>query len=370
MTKMKISTKELAFLVYFLPLFALKMLDITADNNLLKITAGGCFMSFAMYTFYMKFDGRLLKLFFLLLIYTVVLIFTCGKQGAFFSVVMLLAMKDINMDHKNYKICFWVGIVFFIVACYLNKNGTETVRFMNGEWVDMNKRSNILYVAFTALVSLYLLMYRNRLNNKRILGIAIVNYLIYLYVGSRTGIISIMFLVILILLFRNQWFKNLKIIKYGCVLSPLICMVFSIVTGLKYEEYSFLKILDMMLQGRIVQNNAYLERYDIKLLGQHIYEGAENGDFWNLDCAYLDMLICEGLIFAILWIVVSIALIKYMYDNNRMVEVAILVMYAIYGISETFLLNCFLNMSLFLYGEYLYIQLNRTPNSAQCQISS
>ena len=140
---MKISASELAFLVYFLPLFALKMLDITADNNLLKITAGGCFILFAMYMFYMKFSNRLLKFFLLLLIYTVILIFTCGKQGAFFSVVMLLAMKDVNMDNKNYKICFWVGVVFFIVACYLNKDGAEAVRFMNGEWVNMNKRSNM-----------------------------------------------------------------------------------------------------------------------------------------------------------------------------------------------------------------------------------
>ena len=55
---MKISASELAFLVYFLPLFALKMLDITADNNLLKITAGGCFIWFAMSMFYMKFSNR------------------------------------------------------------------------------------------------------------------------------------------------------------------------------------------------------------------------------------------------------------------------------------------------------------------------
>ena len=79
------------------------------------------------------------------------------------------------MDNKNYKICFWVGAVFFIVACYLNKDGAEAVRFMNGEWLNINKRSNILYVAFTALVSLYLLIYRDKLNNMRILGVAIVN---------------------------------------------------------------------------------------------------------------------------------------------------------------------------------------------------
>ena len=104
----------------------------------------------------------------------------------------------------------------------------------------------------------------------RILGVAIVNYLIYMYVGSRTGVVSIFFLVILVLLFRNQYFRRLKIIKYGCIFAPLVCMVFSIFAGLKYDEYSFLKILDMMLQGRIAQNNAYLDRYDIKLFGQHM----------------------------------------------------------------------------------------------------
>lgn len=80
------------------------------------------------------------------------------------------------------------------------------------------------------------------------------------------GVISIIFLVVMILLFRSQRFRRMKIIKYGCVFSPLICMIFSIVAGVKYDEYSFLKILDMMLQGRIAQNNAYLDRYDISYL--------------------------------------------------------------------------------------------------------
>ncbi len=106
---------------------------------------------------------------------------------------MLLAMKDINMDNKIIRSVSGSEPFFFIVACYLNKDGAEAVRFMNGEWVNMNKRSNILYVAFTALVSLYLLIYRDKLNNMRILGVAIVNYLIYMYVGSRTGVVSIFF---------------------------------------------------------------------------------------------------------------------------------------------------------------------------------
>lgn len=62
-------------------------------------------------------------------------------------------------------------------------------------------------------------------------------------------------------------------------------------------------------------------------------------------------------LFFVLWVFVNKAVIKYMYDNNRMIEVAILIMYSVYGICETFLPNCFLNISWFLYGEYLYARI-------------
>ena len=45
--------------------------------------------------------------------------------------------------------------------------------------------------------------------------------------------------------------------------------------------------------------------------------------------------------------------IKSMYEQKRMIVVSILLMYAVYGITETFLPNCFLNMSFFIYGQYI-----------------
>lgn len=351
---MKVNKRERAFLLFFLPLFTLKMLNTTAENSLQMILGIGCFLMFITHIFHEKYDYRVLKLLAVLLVYTAILVFTCGKQGPFFSIVMVLAMKGIDMDRKIYKICYLFGVLSLAIACYLNRNGVETMRFVNGEWVSMIKRSNILYVCFTALACLYMLKFRKGLTYKQIVGIFVASYFMFVYVGSRTGFISMIFLIVMILLLKNKYIKRMFLFKYGCLFSPLICMLFSVFSGLKYGKFEIFTVLDMMLQGRIAQNNAYLNRYDIKLFGQHIYEGSNTGDFWNLDSAYLDMLICEGLIFALLWIVVSFAVIKYMYNRNRMIEVAILVMYAIYGISETFLPNCFLNMSLFLYGEYLY----------------
>lgn len=361
----KITKREFIFLVFFLPLYALKLLDITSGNNLLTVVAIGCFMIFACYMLQESYTRRQIIFFSILLIYSAILIFTCGKQGAFFSIFMILAMKGIDMDRKVYKICFVVGVIVLLLACYINRNGVETTRYMvNGEWESMIKRSNILYVSYTTVVCFFLLKHKKTLTLKHIIGIAISGFLMFRYVGSRSGFIITLLLIIMLFFIKKTNVRNSRLIRYTCVLSPLICMAFSIFSGLYYGQYAFLNIIDMILQGRIFQNYIYMNRYDITFFGQHIYEGTDKGEFWNLDNAYLDMLLCEGLVFAILWIITTAKTINYMYKNNRMVEVVIIVIYAAYGISETFLPNCFLNVSLFLYGEAFYsLQASKTNKS-------
>jgi hypothetical protein len=125
-----------------------------------------------------------------------------------------------------------------------------------------------------------------------------------------------------------------------------------------FPNKDYIQVLDLMLQGRISQQYAYWNRYDITFWGQHIYEGTGTGEFWNLDNAYMDMIIQEGILFTFLWTISTMIVISYFYKRHRITEVAILVMYVVYGISETFLPNCFLNISLFLYGEVLYDKLD------------
>lgn len=349
-----ISKKEWAFLLYFLPLFAIKLLDITSASILLKLVGVICVLLFALNISQNQYKIQYFRLFVLLILYSAVLVFTSGKQGVFFSMLMLFSMYGINMNKHIYKVCFSVGVLFLVGACINAGNGSEVTRFMNGEWVTMVKRSNLLYVSYTAVLCLYLFMQQEQLTKLEFIAIVVISYCMYLYVGSRTGLGAIALLLVLIVLLKKTKCHKLGIIKYGCILSPLICMVFCVYSGLKYGKNPIWEVLNMMLQGRIEQNNAYLERYDIRLFGQHIYESTDVNDFWILDCAYLDMLICSGLLFALLWIVFNGLVIKYMYERKRMIAVSVLVMYAVYGISETFLPNCFLNMSFFIYGQYIY----------------
>ncbi|MFM2482028.1 hypothetical protein [Celerinatantimonas sp. YJH-8] len=363
---MKLYREDLKFLIYFLPLFILKIMNITADSKILMVMGVISVIVFCDNISNKKYSRNYFYIFSVLLFYSLVLVITNGKYAVFFSIMTLVAMKDLIEIKNVYKICFYIGSLFLIIALLRSGSGQETTRYIDGEWQSILKRNNILYVAYTAIICLYILFKRDGLKIRNIFALIILSYLAYKYIGSRTGFVSLLFFLIFILLFKIKAIKNILIIKYSCILSPLILMLVSLFTGLYYEKYRLLFFVDALFQGRIAQNNAYLNRYDIKLLGQHIYENMSSSNYWVLDSAYIDMLIQVGVISSILWIIFNIIVIKYMYDKNRMVEVGILLMYTVYGFNETFLPNCFLNMSFFIFGEFIH---EKTMSYKLCKYS-
>lgn len=348
--------KELGFLLFFLPIFFFKMINKVASDRILVFVSLICLFVFAFFLLYKKIPQKSLFCIVVLAVYTFVLVMTSGKQGAFLSVVTIIALNNINNKKNIYKICFVVGIVALIVFMYTERVGYETIRYMNGEWITMVKRSNILYIAFMAVVSLFLLQ-RRKLKWIEIAVISLLGYVMYLYTGSRTGLLSFAVFVFMSTLTKIKFVYRLKLFKWACIMSPAICFIFSVITSYFYGKVPILNILDAYMQGRLTQGQKYINTYNLKLLGQRIFESTDPSNFWNLDCAYLDMLICYGVGFAFLWIVSSILVTKWLYASERYAEMALMVTYAIYGISETFLPNCFLNVSLFLYAEWIYTKL-------------
>ena len=365
----KLTKYEEALLFFYLPLFALKIMNVTADDLSLKLVGLLCFCGFALFSYCQIYPRKFYNLFIILILYASLLVFTSGKQAAFFSVVTLMLMYKVNMNRRMYRILFFWGIFFLLLVIGYESmhEVTTTQRYVNGEWVDIKKRNNILFVSFSAIVSLYLLMHRYKLKKRHIIYVFFASILMFGFVGSRTGLIVMLMLVGMLFLFEKKFFSKNIIIRMLCIYSPLYCMLFCVYSGLAYKNNAFLIILDMLLQGRIFQNHYFMTNYSALPFGQHIVEGADvGGEFLNLDCAYLDMLICEGIIFAVLWTIVSVKVIAYFYNRKRFVEVSILVMYALYGITETFLPNIFLNVSLFLYGEWILHELHcPTPITKQ-----
>lgn len=351
---MRLNGNENIFLIYFLPLFVLKMIGFTADNVAFMVVGVLCALFILIIILSQKYNPKLFRIFLVSLLYSMILVVTSGKQALFFTVLMIIAMKGVNLNRNILRICFYVGAISLLIACYLERASIDTTRYVNGEWVDVVKRSNILFVQYTAVVSIYLLWMRNHITNKHIIYIVITSIFLYLYTTSRTGIIAILFLIALISLFRIKKVRNNRVFKLLIVSSPLTSLSFCLCSAIFYGNGLFWEVLNMLLQGRIYQNSAFWHHYDLRLFGQHIIEKSDGTDMRILDCAYMDMIICQGILFALLWTTITIYVINYFYKKGRTIEVSIIVTYAIYGISETFLPNCFLNISLFLYGECLY----------------
>ena len=109
---MKINYNDLKFLVFFIPIYFLKLLNITAENKLLIGVSLVCFI-FTVFGFAMKkAEMRTLCMLAVLLSFTALLVIVCGKQGAFFSAVMILALYDI--ENKLIKfLCWWEQWEFY-----------------------------------------------------------------------------------------------------------------------------------------------------------------------------------------------------------------------------------------------------------------
>lgn len=345
--------KEMIFLLYFSPLFFIKMLNYTSESITLQVMGAVC-LFFALFS--MIKDGiiRLPYQLFLLL-FSFLLVITTGKQAVLFSVIAILMSKEIRLERKVLKVLFALGLVAFAFLVWLSRaTGGEGMRFNGEEWVEMTKRSNIIFVSYSALLSIYLVLHKTKLTFKKLALMAVISYFVYLFVGSRTGGACIVVLMIALVMLDKTKIYRFPLVRRLCICTPIICLCFSLATTLLYGKDGISTTLDYLLQGRVEQQANYMQTYGVSLFGQHIAQNSDwRNDFHNLDCAYMAMLIREGLIFTVLWLYATCSTIKYMYERKRFVEVAILIMVSVYGISETFLINCFLNPSLLLYGEWM-----------------
>lgn len=361
---MQLYKKEKTFLAYFLPLMSVKLLNITAENIILQAVAVACFFVFIAYFLKVQIPKKIYSLYAILGLYSLLLLFTCGKQGVFFSVLMIILMRDIDLNRNVYKYCFCVGVIFVLLSCILERNtGDYTLRYINGEWREMFKRSNILFISFLAVMYLYLLQRNDKMKWTIALPLIIISYVMSIYTGSRTGVAVVALFFFLVFSLQIDFIKNSKLVKSLCCISPIICMGLIFSATSFYGKSDIVDVLDIITQGRIYQSSVFLDKYGISIFGQHIIENFDSsaGEFACLDSAYMDMLICEGLIFSVFWIIVTMKVINFMWNQNRFLEVAILVSYAVYGITETFLINCFLNISIFFYGEYMYNKFGVCP---------
>ena len=344
---------ELIFLVYFLPIFLVKSFGITRGNLLLDTVGVICVVSFFLLSISTKYRYPEMAWFGTVLMLCSVIIVSGGRTAPLLGTVMLLALAKVGPKERIYRICLWSGIFVWLYCLY---NTSEvTTDWQHILWREgKHKGHNVLHINYLALCALYVLLHADRMDGKRIVMLAVLNAAVFLRTDSRGGLLagSIMWLV-MYLLTKEAISKN-KIVRFLCICTPFLCLASSFLLSFFYRRSEFLRWLNLLLNGRLALGLTYIKRYPITLFGQYTENrGYVGGEYMFLDNSYIDMPFTEGVVFTILWIVVTTAAIRYLCNTGRMVKAALMVGYCIYGMNESILINCFTNISIFCYSDYL-----------------
>ncbi|WP_302793644.1 hypothetical protein [Eubacterium ventriosum] len=169
---------------------------------------------------------------------------------------------------------------------------------------------------------------------------------VFLFTNSRMAfIMSLVLSLFFLMLKKENRFKGKVLYQISKLCFPVLMIVCYICSWLYKGGYyiSQLNILNIMMSYRLGFMRNYLRGYGIKLFGQTIKtvsysQALRTGEAWSgLDNSYMYILICWGLIIAIILSLLYYQLGKYNYEKTNKYEAFVVIVLCIIGITENYL---------------------------------
>ena len=169
---------------------------------------------------------------------------------------------------------------------------------------------------------------------------------VFLFTNSRMAfIMSLVLSLFFLMLTKENRFKGKILYQISKLCFPVLMIVCYICSWLYKGGYyiSQLNILNIMMSYRLGFMRNYLRGYGIKLFGQTIKtvsysQALRTGEAWSgLDNSYMYILICWGLIIAIILSLLYYQLGKYNYEKTNKYEAFVVIVLCIIGITENYL---------------------------------
>ena len=169
---------------------------------------------------------------------------------------------------------------------------------------------------------------------------------VFLFTNSRMAfIMSLVLSLFFLMLKKENRFKGKILYQISKLCFPILMIVCYICSWLYKGGYyiSQLNILNIMMSYRLGFMRNYLRGYGIKLFGQTIKtvsysQALRTGEAWSgLDNSYMHILICWGLIIAIILSLLYYQLGKYNYEKTNKYEAFVVIVLCIIGITENYL---------------------------------
>ncbi|OCN05585.1 hypothetical protein A4S06_08445 [Erysipelotrichaceae bacterium MTC7] len=284
------------------------------------------------------------------------------------SLIIILAIVGIkNVSfRKTLKIRFITKIIFMISIILASFFGfvdnLEMVHLREGESVLRNalgyEHPNVLGKVLLEEFLLFLVLYKDRFENKDLLLMALINLLQFYFTKSRTSFAVICLLIVFVFIIRKT--KKMQIlINFGNLtyLSSLILFLISYVFPKwvygSVGQLPLIKAIDSLLQYRITYSHIFLYRFQVSLFGQKIV------NYWNnkyafLDSGYLNLLLANGLVAVILFFVGLFKTIKYLVSKKQIYVLLSIFMIGLYAVTENILSTFFYNFTFIYFSAAIY----------------
>ena len=198
---------------------------------------------------------------------------------------------------------------------------------------------NTFYIYYFVCISSFIYIQKNMTLFKRVI-ILLLSYYIYILTDARAGFIMITLLIVI------DYILGKVKIELGSMLAGILVNIFSIFTIVSYLMTIFFdnsklifRIIDSILSHRITLMKKFYDIYGINLWGNIVkYKAINNGIVSNqdmvLDNTYMYLLIDMGVIFTIIICLLFSKLLKKLIKMKLNKELAIIVIYIIFALSE------------------------------------
>ena len=349
-----ITYEELFFLMFFSLITFGKSIGLGAENNFLRIITITAFLSLIVKLFISKYTfNEFIICFFLILIGLGTYLVT-KREGILLSILTLIGLKNIEYK-KVFLIAFIIRLFAFLSTISLAMIGViennKIVHWRDGTGFIFRyglgySHPNLLHSTFFIIVVLFLYLYYEKINVLNCSIIVMLNLFIYSCAGSRTGYYLIIFSVILSIVSKINRQKT-KYLIYRLIIP--FCLAFTFITSILYGKYEIINKLDSLFSGRIYYTSYFFKNYSMSLLGNNLY--LDNN---LIDNSYIILLANYGLIIFILYILSYQKIINYFIASKKNKELVMISLFSIYGITEGFLSNIFMNLSMVYIGDIIF----------------
>lgn len=285
----------------------------------------------------------------LLFIMTILLgAFVCcmrvGEMSLLITATFLFAAQNVNLK-RTYRIMIWTtGIcALLIVALFILENGivAGTVRDGKLRYSMGFQHPNSLALIIYIIVELYILLHYAEKPQKTIFVASVMTVISYWMTDSRTS--ALLSMAIIILLILGTRFDIKRIMKPVLLLCYPLSVFCSYYGTLHHSSVPWV-YFNKMISWRLSWAALALQIYSVRLYPQYISLGM------TLDTGYINLLLKFGWVITAVYWLIYVVLWKEYYDQLSTETVILIIMGALYIISENIALIICYNPMFFAFS--------------------